>query len=233
MANQLPPYKAEFLKTALEAGALKFGRFELKSKRISPYFFNAGEFYTSKSLRALQLAYANAIAEANSRGQLDFDVVFGPAYKGIPLATLAVLGLGQLDAKFDNKVYAFDRKEAKDHGEGGSFVGGPFENKKVVIVDDVVTAGTAKREAIDKIRSQGGVVTGIVVAVDRMEKLPSPDGDETKPMPTAIQALRKEYNIPIIPILTLDDIVEGVKGVVSDDSIKQIEEYRERYKPSE
>ncbi|KAK5653844.1 hypothetical protein OQA88_7768 [Cercophora sp. LCS_1] len=231
--SSLPTYKASFLSAALEAGALKFGSFELKSKRVSPYFFNAGEFYSSKSLRALQSAYSNAIAEAHASGVLDFDVVFGPAYKGIPLATLAAAGLGALDSKYDDKLYAFDRKEAKDHGEGGNFVGGPLKGKKVLIVDDVVTAGTAKREAIDKIRSQGGVVTGIVVALDRMEKLPSPDGDDSKPMPSAIGALRKEYGIPIIAILTLDDIVEGVKGVISGDGITKIEEYRAKWKSSD
>ncbi|KAK1755750.1 orotate phosphoribosyltransferase protein [Echria macrotheca] len=231
MSSQLPAYKADFLKAALESGALKFGTFELKSKRISPYFFNAGEFYTRKSLRALEAAYAATIAEAHANGVFDFEVVFGPAYKGIPLATLATRGLD--GDKYDNIVYAFDRKEAKDHGEGGSFVGGPFRGKKVIIVDDVVTAGTAKREAIDKIRGQGGVVTGIIVALDRMEKLPSPDGDESKPMPTAIQALGREYNIPIIAILTFDDIVKGIKGIIPNSDIEKMEAYREKYKPSE
>lgn len=235
MANQtLPAYKADFLKAALDGGVLKFGTFELKSKRISPYFFNTGEFYSGKLVKALSAAYAHAILEAKTSGILDFDLLFGPAYKGIPLAATTTLALSQLDGeKFDDIVYAFDRKEAKDHGEGGTFVGAPIKGRRVLIVDDVVSAGTAKREAIDKIREQKGVVAGIVIALDRQESLPSPDGDETGAKPSAIGALSKEYGIPIISVLTLDDILAGVKGLISEDDIKRVEEYREKYKASD
>jgi orotate phosphoribosyltransferase len=227
----LPPYKADFLRAALSGGVLKFGSFELKSKRISPYFFNAGDFYRADLLEAIATAYAKAIQEAHRAGELDFDIVFGPAYKGIPLATAATIRLGQLDAAaYGATCYSFDRKEAKDHGEGGNIVGAPLKGKRVLIVDDVITAGTAKREAIAKIEKEGGVVAGIVVALDRMEKLPSPDGDDSKPMPSAIGELRKEYGLPIIAILTLDDIIEGAKGLAAAEDIRRTEEYRAKYK---
>ena len=143
MAASLPPYKVDFLKAAISGNILKFGSFELKSKRISPYFFNAGDFYRADLLRALSTAYAKTIIEAHNNG-LDFDIVFGPAYKGIPLATATTDKLAQLDpANFDQICYSFDRKEAKDHGEGGSIVGAPLKGKRVLIVDDVVSAGTA------------------------------------------------------------------------------------------
>ena len=230
----LPQYKANFLKAAIDGGVLKFGSFELKSKRISPYFFNAGSFFRSDLLQAIAHAYAKAIIEAASTSGLDFDVVFGPAYKGIPLATLTTYCLGVLEpGKYANTCYSFDRKEAKDHGEGGNIVGAPLKGKRVLIVDDVITAGTAKREAIDKIRREGGIVAGIVVALDRMEKLPSPDGDDSKPMPSAIGELRKEYSLPIFSILTLDDIIAGMKNFASEDDIKRTEEYRNKYKASD
>ena len=231
----LAPYKADFLRAALEGNILKFGSFELKSKRMSPYFFNAGDFYRADLLEAIATAYARAISEAHRAGQLEFDVVFGPAYKGIPLATAATIRLGQLDPAAYGKstCYSFDRKEAKDHGEGGNIVGAPLKGKRVLIVDDVITAGTAKREAIAKIEKEGGIVAGIVVALDRMEKLPSPDGDDSKPMPSAIGELRKEYNLPILAILTLDDIIEGVKGLASDEDIRRTEEYRTKYKATD
>ncbi|GAB1318816.1 orotate phosphoribosyltransferase [Madurella fahalii] len=230
----LAPYKADFLRAAIDGGVLKFGSFELKSKRISPYFFNAGDFYRADLLESIATAYAKAIIEAHQSGALDFDIVFGPAYKGIPLATAATIKLGQLDpATYGETCYSFDRKEAKDHGEGGNIVGAPLKGKRVLIVDDVITAGTAKREAIAKIQKEGGVVAGIVVALDRMEKLPSPDGDDTKPMPSAIGELRKEYGLPIFAILTLDDIIEGMKGLTSEENIKKTEGYRAKYKASD
>ncbi|KAK4112177.1 orotate phosphoribosyltransferase [Canariomyces notabilis] len=230
----LAPHKADFLRAAIDGGVLKFGSFELKSKRISPYFFNAGDFYRADLLESIATAYAKTIIEAHQSGALNFDIVFGPAYKGIPLATATTIKLGQLDpATYGKTCYSFDRKEAKDHGEGGNIVGAPLRGKRVLIVDDVITAGTAKREAIAKIQKEGGVVAGIVVALDRMEKLPSPDGDDTKPMPSAIGELRKEYNLPIFAILTLDDIIEGMKGLASEDDIRRTEEYRAKYKASD
>ncbi|KAM3076140.1 orotate phosphoribosyltransferase [Clarireedia jacksonii] len=231
--STLSPYKAEFLKAVIDGGVLKFGSFELKSKRISPYFFNAGDFYRADLLRAIATAYAKTIIEAYKKSMIDFDIVFGPAYKGIPLATATVDKLADLDPKYNSMCYSFDRKEAKDHGEGGNIVGAPLKGKRVLIVDDVVTAGTAKREAIDKIRKEGGIVAGILVALDRMEKLPSPNGDDSAPMPSAIGEIRKEYGIPVLSILTLDDIIGGLKGTASEQDIKNMEEYRSKYKASD
>ncbi|KAL2267518.1 hypothetical protein VTJ83DRAFT_4795 [Remersonia thermophila] len=235
MSSSLPPHKAAFLRSALSGGVLKFGQFSLKSGRISPYFFNAGDFYRADLLESLATAYAETILSARREGLLgEFDVVFGPAYKGIPLATATTIRLGQLDPEgHKNTCYSFDRKEAKDHGEGGNIVGSPLKGKKVLIVDDVITAGTAKREAIGKIEKEGGIVAGIVVALDRMEKLPAADGDDSKPGPSAIGELRKEYGLPIIAILTLDDIIEGVKGLASDEDIRRTEEYRAKYKATD
>jgi orotate phosphoribosyltransferase len=228
----LSSYKLEFLQAAIDGGVLKFGSFELKSKRISPYFFNAGDFYRADLLRAISTAFAKTIIEAGST--LEFDVVFGPAYKGVPLAVATVDKLAELEPeKYGQVCYSFDRKEAKDHGEGGNIVGAPLKGKRVLIVDDVVTAGTAKREAIGKIQKEGGIVAGILVALDRMEKLPAPNGDGPEPMPSAIGEIRKEYSLPVIAILTLDDIIGGSKGKISDEDVKRMEEYKAKYKPSD
>lgn len=233
-SKTLAPYKLEFLQAAIDGGVLKFGSFELKSKRISPYFFNAGDFYRADLLRAISTAYAKAIIEAQASSSLEFDVVFGPAYKGIPLATSTVDKLAAMDEERYGKLcYSFDRKEAKDHGEGGNIVGAPLKGKRVLIVDDVVTAGTAKREAIDKIRKEGGIVAGILVALDRMEKLPGPNGDDGTPMPSAIGEIRREYGIPVLAILTLDDIIEGLKGKTREEDVRRMKEYRAVYRASD
>ncbi|KAJ9424026.1 orotate phosphoribosyltransferase [Fusarium oxysporum] len=220
MSSQLAPYKQEFLEAAIAGEILKFGSFELKSKRISPYFFNAGLFHTARLAGAIATAFAKSISEAQQETGLDFDIIFGPAYKGIPLASSIAVKLGEIAPEnLDRVSYSFDRKEAKDHGEGGNIVGAPLKGKKILIVDDVITAGTAKREAIDKIRKEG--------------KLPATDGDESKPGPSAIGELRKEYGIPIFAILTLDDIIAGMKSFASEDDIKRTEEYRLKYKASD
>ncbi|RDA92138.1 hypothetical protein CP533_6057 [Ophiocordyceps camponoti-saundersi (nom. inval.)] len=233
MMSQLPAYKRDFLKAVLDGGVLKFGRFELKSKRISPYFFNAGELHTARLAGAVASAFARTILDAG----VEFDVVFGPAYKGIPLCSAVTIKIGELDpTKLDTISYSFDRKEAKDHGEGGNIVGASLRGKRVLIVDDVITAGTAKRDAIDKIRREGGVVAAIVVALDRMEKLPAADGgddDESKPGPSAIGELRREYGIPIVAILTLEDIIDGSKDMAGADDVKRMEEYRLKYRATD
>ncbi|PHH59226.1 hypothetical protein CDD81_3544 [Ophiocordyceps australis] len=231
MASQLAAFKQDFLEAAIAGGVLKFGSFELKSKRISPYFFNAGEFHTARLAGAIATAFAQAIIKAQQDSRLDFDIVFGPAYKGIPLCSAIVIKLGELaPGNLDKLSYAFDRKEAKTHGEGGNIVGAPLKGKRVLIVDDVITAGTAKRDAIEKIQKEGGIVAGIVVALDRMEKLPAKDGDDSRPGPSAIGQLRREYGIPIFAILTLDDIVLGMPSFASSDETKRIQEYRQKYK---
>lgn len=227
---ELPQYKKDFLKSAIDGNILKFGSFLLKSGRTSPYFFNAGDFYRADLLNSISTAYALTIDSL----PIQYDIIFGPAYKGIPLATAATIKLGQINPdKYASVEYSFDRKEAKDHGEGGNIVGAPLKGKRVLIVDDVITAGTAKREAIAKIEKEGGIVAGIVVALDRMEKLPAKDGDDSKPGPSALGELKKEYNLPIYAILTLDDIIEGIKGLVGEEDIKRTEEYREKYKATD
>jgi orotate phosphoribosyltransferase len=231
-SSTLPPYKLDFLQAAINGNILKFGSFTLKSGRISPYFFNAGDFYRADLLRSISTAYARAIIEASSPSPqnptpLEFEIVFGPAYKGIPLASSTVDKLAQLDEERYGRIcYSFDRKEKKDHGEGGGIVGAPLKGKRVLIVDDVVTDGRAKREAIEKILGEGGVVVGIVVALDRMEKLPSGEG-------SAIGAIRKEFGIPVLAILTLDDIIEGLKGRIGEEEMKGMVEYREKYRASD
>ena len=173
--SPLPAWKGAFLSNCLSSGVLRFGSFKLKSGRQSPYFFNAGLFHRADLLEAIATAYAQTILSF----PLDFDVLFGPAYKGIPLATATTAKLAQLDqTRFGALSYAFNRKEAKDHGEGGSIVGAPLRGKKVVIVDDVITAGTAVREAIEIIAREGGTLVAVVVALDRMEKVTGPAGED-------------------------------------------------------
>ncbi|KAK3209361.1 hypothetical protein GRF29_69g1529044 [Pseudopithomyces chartarum] len=231
----LPEFKQAFLNDCVEAGALKFGTFTLKSKRISPYFFNAGLFHRADLLRSISSAYARTLAShVDADPSFQFDVLFGPAYKGIPLAAAAVDKLADVDiAKYGKKSYSFNRKEAKDHGEGGNIVGASLKGQKVVIVDDVITAGTAIREAIEIIKREGGELVGIVVAFDRMEKTPSATDDDGQPRPSAIGEVRKQYGIPVLAILTLDDVIEYWRGLGSADDVKRMDEYREKYRASD
>lgn len=222
-------FKNVFIQDCITAGALKFGTFTLKSKRVSPYFFNAGLFHTSKLARSISSAYAGTLAAA----EIDFDVLFGPAYKGIPLAALTVDKLGALNPKYEGISYSFNRKEAKDHGEGGSIVGASLQGKKIVIIDDVITAGTAIREAIEIIKREGGTLVGIVVAFDRLEKTPSATDDDGLPRPSAIGEVRKQYGIPVKAILTLDDITEHLKKSGTDEDVRRLQDYREKYKATD
>lgn len=234
-SDSVPAYKTDFLEACTSAEALKFGTFTLKSKRISPYFFNAGLFHRADLVRSISWAYAHTLsAHVAENASFDFDVLFGPAYKGIPLAATTVDKLAELDLKkFGNISYSFNRKEAKTHGEGGNIVGAPLKGKRVVIVDDVITAGTAIREAIDIIKQEGGQLVGIVVAVDRQEKTPSANDDDGAPRPSAIGEVRKQYGIPVLSILCLDDIVEYLKSKGTEEEIKKLLEYREKYRASD
>ncbi|MBN2646615.1 MAG: orotate phosphoribosyltransferase [Thiotrichales bacterium] len=209
--------KNQFIEFVMQTGVLKLGEFTLKSGRKSPYFFNAGLFNTGAQLSQLAEGYAAAIADSG----IDFDVLFGPAYKGIPLAATTAVALAtqhQLD-----KPYAFNRKEAKDHGEGGKIVGHPLQGK-ILIIDDVITAGTAIREAIDIIKAQGAEPAGVVIALDRMEK------GQTEL--SAIQEVQRDYGIPVICIISLQDIIAYLQLQTdehSQNSLTAMRAYRQEY----
>ena len=207
-------YQKDFVDFTLETGVLKFGEFTLKSGRISPYFFNAGLFNKGSHLSELGKFYAQAI-EASA---LKFDVLFGPAYKGIPLAAATSIALN--DSYNHNVPYSFNRKEAKDHGEGGSIVGHPPEGD-ILIIDDVITAGTAIREAQDIIQNCGANAKGVIVALDRQEK--------GKGELSAIQEVEQIFGITVLSIINLSHIIDYLK--TSDDSkiLDKIESYRSQY----
>ncbi|SEM34986.1 orotate phosphoribosyltransferase [Pseudoxanthomonas sp. GM95] len=188
-------YRARFLQLALHANALRFGEFTLKSGRLSPYFFNAGRFDSGKAMAELAVCYADAI-EASG---VEFDLLFGPAYKGIPLAT--ALGV-EFARRGRDLPLAFNRKEAKDHGEGGTLIGAPLDDRRVLIVDDVITAGTAIREALGMIATAGGRPAGIVVALDRQEIL-----GEGAQRQSAAQRVSEETGVPVTAVATLHDLL--------------------------
>nr|POE82417.1 long-chain-fatty-acid--coa ligase 1 [Quercus suber] len=240
-ANEpLPAWKANLISIALQSGILSFGSFTLKSHRVSPYFFNAGLFSKAHAIRALSNAYAAALhSYALADPTWDFDVLFGPAYKGIPLAATTCDKLATLDeARWGEVGFAYNRKEVKDHGEGGLMVGESLQGKKVVIVDDVMTAGTAIREAVQIIRAQGGTLVGIIVAVDRQEKMPSEaeksgHGDDGSPRGSTIGEVRRETGVPVLAVLTLRDLMEGMRAMGRAEEVERMGEYYERYKPTE
>ena len=207
-------YQKDFVDFTLETGVLKFGEFTLKSGRISPYFFNAGLFNKGSHLSQLGKFYAQAIEASD----LEFDVLFGPAYKGIPLATVTVIALN--DSNGRNVPYSFNRKEVKDHGEGGSIVGHPLEGD-ILIIDDVITAGTAIREAQDIITANGANTKGVIVALDRQEK-----GNGQL---SAIQEVEEIFGISVVSIINLSNIVDYLKASKNEDVIRRIESYRSQY----
>ena len=208
-------YNREFINLALELGVLRFGEFTLKSGRVSPYFFNAGLFNTGYAAARLGRYYATAIAEAG----IKFDMLFGPAYKGIPLVALAAASLAEhqdIDVPF-----AFNRKEAKAHGEGGSIVGAPLEGR-VLIVDDVITAGTAVREAYQGISATGAEVAGLVISLDRQER-----GQDSL---SAVQELGQTLGIPVISIIQLNDLIEALEeSSEHGDFLEPVIAYRREY----
>jgi orotate phosphoribosyltransferase len=186
------PYQKEFLELVLSRQVLRFGDFTLKSGRRSPYFFNAGLVNDGDSLARLGACYADAVADSG----LAFDMLFGPAYKGIPLATATAIALATRHRR--NVPVAFNRKEAKDHGEGGSLIGAPLAGR-VLIVDDVISAGTSVRESVDLIGASGATAAGVAIALDRMER---GAGERS-----AVQEVRQTYELAVIAIATLDDLV--------------------------
>jgi len=209
-------YQREFLDFALQAGVLRFGEFTLKSGRQSPYFFNAGLFNTGGSLARLGRFYAEAIVASG----VSFDVLFGPAYKGIPLAAVTAAAL--FDRYGRDLPYAFNRKEAKDHGEGGAIVGHPLVGKKVLIIDDVITAGTAIRESLEVIRAQGGEAVGVVIALDRQER--------GKGERSAIQEVEQDLGMPVTAIIRLEHIVGYLEGRPdAAEHLERIRAYRREY----
>lgn len=208
-------YQHDFIRFAVEAGVLRFGEFQLKSGRISPYFFNAGLFNTGGRLAALGDFYARALKAQGA----EFDMLFGPAYKGIPLATGLAMALSH---QYGQDVpYAFNRKEAKDHGEGGQLIGAPLSGR-VLIVDDVISAGTSVRESIAAIRSASAQVAGVVIALDRQER---GQGERS-----AIAELTEEQGIPVYSICRLDDLQAYLEQQGFDQElIERMAAYRRRY----
>ncbi|WPG99393.1 orotate phosphoribosyltransferase [Acrodontium crateriforme] len=236
----LPAWKSELISLCLGSGILTFGSFTLKSKRVSPYFVNCGLFSRARLIRAISQAYALTLdAHAKTTPEWSFDVLFGPAYKGIPLAATTAEKLAGVDEqKWGDMGYSFNRKEVKDHGEGGLMVGESMKGKKVVIIDDVITAGTAIREAIDIIKAQGGELVGIVVAIDRQEKMPSASekegkGDDGLPRGSAIGEVKRETGVPVLAVLTLTDLIQAMQQMGRGEEVKQMEEYYAKYKPTD
>jgi len=212
-------YQREFIEFALRKQVLKFGLFTLKSGRTSPYFFNAGLFNTGGDLAKLGRFYATALTESN----IDFDLLFGPAYKGIPIATTTAVALA--DHHNIDMPYCFNRKEAKKHGEGGSLVGSELAGK-VMLVDDVITAGTAIRESMEIIKTHGAELSGVLIALDRQEK--------GKGKLSAIQEVERDFGTKVISIVTLADLVTFLEEKSQDqpdmlESLQSIKKYRVDY----
>lgn len=208
-------YQREFIEFAIEQNVLRFGEFTLKSGRISPYFFNAGLFNSGAALAKLGRFYAAAIEQS----QISFDVLLGPAYKGIPLAATTAVALA--DHHNRDVPYVFNRKEAKTHGEGGNLVGAPLEGG-VMIIDDVITAGTAIREVMEIIEQAGAKPAGTIIALNRQEK--------GKGELSAIQEVERDYNMPVVSIVSLGDLIEYLeeKGD-KEQEVAAIRAYREQY----
>jgi orotate phosphoribosyltransferase len=217
-ASAHPParddFRREFVEFAIRAGVLRFGEFKTKAGRLSPYFFNAGLFSDGERLGELGKYYARAALASG----IGFDILFGPAYKGITLASataVALAGLGH------NVPFCFNRKEAKDHGEGGNIVGGPLQGR-VLIIDDVITDGASKREAIDLIRAAGATPAGVLIALDRQER----GAGEL----SATQEVSREYGLPVTAIATLADILATLRAAPERRTeVERIEKYREQY----
>ncbi|WP_218312081.1 orotate phosphoribosyltransferase [Alteromonas antoniana] len=208
-------FQREFIEFAIERGVLKFGEFTLKSGRKSPYFFNAGLFNKGRDLARLGRYYAAALADAG----IEFDVLFGPAYKGIPIATTTAVALA--DHHDIDTPYCFNRKEAKSHGEGGNLVGSPLQGK-IMLVDDVITAGTAIRESMTLIEENDATLAGVLIALDRQER---GQGELS-----AIQEVERDFSTQVVAIVSLADVVTYLTEQGGfDESIAAINAYRESY----
>lgn len=217
VADSMQPYQREFIEFAIQQGVLRFGEFTLKSGRVSPYFFNAGLFKSGAALARLGRCYAQAIVDSG----LDFDVLFGPAYKGIPLAATTAVALAEGHDR--DTPFAFNRKEAKDHGEGGNIVGAELKGD-ILIIDDVITAGTAIGEVMQLIDAAGAKAAGVVIALDRQER--------GKGEQSAIQEVQARYGMPVVSIVTLDLVLQYLEehaGEALKAHAGAIRDYRARY----
>lgn len=217
-------HRRQFIDLALELGVLRFGQFTLKSGRQSPYFFNAGLFNTGQALATLGRCYAATIVHSG----IAFDMLFGPAYKGIPLVTSTAAALAEHHGR--DVPYAFNRKETKEHGEGGLIIGSPLAGR-VLIVDDVITAGTAIRASADLIQSAGATIAGVVLALDRQER----GQNEHNKTQSAVQEVIAEFGIPCASIITLADLIDSLAGSAGHAdkadtaTLAAMREYRTRY----
>jgi len=208
-------YQQDFLDFAIGQGVLRFGEFTLKSGRVSPYFFNAGLFQTGAALSRLGKFYAQAIVDSG----VAFDMLFGPAYKGIPLAAATAIALYEHQGK--DYPYAFNRKEAKDHGEGGTIVGAPLQGR-VLVIDDVMTAGTAIREAADIVAAQGATLAGVAISLDRQER--------GKGAQSAVQEVEALYAIKVISIVGLREVINHVDSSLHDATLlEKVQAYRREF----
>ncbi|WP_258240860.1 orotate phosphoribosyltransferase [Pseudidiomarina homiensis] len=208
-------YQKDFISFAIDRGVLKFGEFTLKSGRTSPYFFNAGLFNHGADLAKLGRFYAAALQDSG----VDYDVLFGPAYKGIPIATAAAIAL--YDTYQKDVPYCFNRKEKKDHGEGGNLVGSPLQGK-IMLVDDVITAGTAIRESMDIVQANNAELAGVLIALDRQEK---GQGELS-----AIQEVEQDFGTKVVSIVKLNDVIEYLKDSPElADHLEAVQAYREQY----
>ncbi|RWR03178.1 orotate phosphoribosyltransferase [[Pantoea] beijingensis] len=211
----MKPWQRQFIEFALNKQVLKFGEFTLKSGRKSPYFFNAGLFNTGRDLALLGRFYAQALVDS----AIDFDLLFGPAYKGIPIATTTAVALA--DHHERDVPYCFNRKEAKDHGEGGLLVGSPLQGR-IMLVDDVITAGTAIRESMEIIAAQGATLAGVLISLDRQER---GRGDIS-----AIQEVERDYHCKVAAIITLEDLIDYLEEKPEmADHLAAVHAYRQAY----
>lgn len=217
--SELKPYQSAFLDLCLKQNVLRFGKFTLKSGRVSPYFFNAGLFNTGGLLAEIGRCYASSFVDSG----IECDILFGPAYKGIPLVSATAIALATNEKR--DIAYAFNRKEAKDHGEGGNIVGTALTaGKRVIIVDDVITAGTAIRESVDIIKAHGAQLVGVLLALDRQEK---GTGELS-----AIQQVEKDFGVPVVSIVRLDHIVKYLENKgdpAMTETLQDIRQYRSTY----
>lgn len=210
----MEPYQRDFIALAIEHEALCFGEFTLKSGRVSPYFFNAGKFYSGKALADLGRFYAAALVNSG----IEVDLIFGPAYKGIPLASLTAATLARDYER--NYAFCYNRKEAKDHGEGGTLVGAPLTGK-VLAVDDVITAGTAIGEVVEIISQNNAKLAGVLIGLDRQEK--------GKGEQSAIQEIEQRHNIPVLSIIKLEHIIDYLRDQGEQTKVQKMLEYRHTY----